>query len=1015
MARRGKGRGHRRGKGSSRRFSQRRPSNKQVGDGLFEAKIVVEPPNPENPLSGLKKEHIGHFLINDVERDLIQINRQRDGLKRLQDLEASFNNVHDWIFNISKARPGLKDPPALEHPALAPLNEEQEWAVRAALNAPDVFLIQGPPGTGKTTVIAEIINQATENGQRVLLASQSNLAVDNALSRLARTPNVRPIRRYSASAEVDPEAEKFLESNVIREFFVPSIHRHCETVHNKSETLRRGRDAIQACNLELPQVKSEWRIQQNRLNELNADRDHLLERSQGVEQRLATIQRQIDLLHQADILNQDGRPESIDGGMTSVLGMDVSEIHKLSMMNEQQLELRNLSELLTHLNKRPTGGTLDPALLRLQEEMKASAASEDYVRAAELKLELERMMEEQQLDSGDWARWTRDLSRLLNSDEYAPLAELGRSLKMPDNFEDIVNDEMGIIHNRIQSLSENVTSLETEVSQLRQQITFNIASQKDALQKELSDTEGLVTQVQDELKISEEKKKAPRRRMDDAQNRWHQLLDEMPSEIVSDEDLDIAGSDPDALIESAGRWLSERKDEIDADDKWREIRADWLKDLENPKDTTLRDLEEMYHRMVNVEGVTTSYSGRYAWFKEHIQNPYDFVIIDEISKATPPEILLPLLLGRKAILVGDHRQLPPTFKRPRSMEEVSAGEMVEHDDRFEKYQKMVTSALFAEHFKEADSTLKCTLRVQYRMHEQIMRCTNEFYEGKLTCGLSEDKQQELKQHGFTIVKRDAGGTARMPGTELITPNQHLVWIDSTFDRNGHYCSEHSPETTTSRRNEREVRIARRLIEDFDEQIRLRKEEVPEEEWITDYMLRHLDHEARLPVGFITFYADQKNAFREIANEGDSWARMRSRWPNLTIRADTVDRFQGGERPVIIVSMVVSPTIDKNQREAFERKVANYFLSPNKILKKGGWNDGGIPRTSTSFVRSPERINVAFSRAQNLLIILGNRYTLHKVDNVRIERDNGEISKKPMYKQIQHVIGEGGMVDGRDLL
>ena len=123
------------------------------------------------------------------------------------------------------------------------------------------------------------------------------------------------------------------------------------------------------------------------------------------------------------------------------------------------------------------------------------------------------------------------------------------------------------------------------------------------------------------------------------------------------------------------------------------IRADWLKDLENPKRTTLRDLEEMYHRMVNVEGVTTSYAGRYAWFKEHIQNPYDYVIIDEISKATPPEILLPLLLGRKAILVGDHRQLPPTFKRPRSREEGSAEEMAQHDDRFKKYERMVTSEL----------------------------------------------------------------------------------------------------------------------------------------------------------------------------------------------------------------------------------------------------------------------------------------------------------------------------------
>ena len=63
---------------------------------------------------------------------------------------------------------GLKEPPALEHPPLVPLNDEQEIAVRAALNAPDVYLIQGPTCTGKTTVIAEIINQATESGLRGL-------------------------------------------------------------------------------------------------------------------------------------------------------------------------------------------------------------------------------------------------------------------------------------------------------------------------------------------------------------------------------------------------------------------------------------------------------------------------------------------------------------------------------------------------------------------------------------------------------------------------------------------------------------------------------------------------------------------------------------------------------------------------------------------------------------------------------------------------------------------------------
>ena len=62
------------------------------------------------------------------------------------------------------------------------------------LQAPDLCLIQGPPGTGKTTVIAEAIFQFVRQGDRVLVASQSNDAVDNALERLADTPEIRAIR-----------------------------------------------------------------------------------------------------------------------------------------------------------------------------------------------------------------------------------------------------------------------------------------------------------------------------------------------------------------------------------------------------------------------------------------------------------------------------------------------------------------------------------------------------------------------------------------------------------------------------------------------------------------------------------------------------------------------------------------------------------------------------------------------------------------------------------------------------
>ena len=243
-------------------------------DGMVDFFLRVLPPVEEDLSIGLKDDAVGCFLINDVSRDLIQIDRQREGIKRLQELEAD-NNVHDWLFDINKAVKNPRNLPPLEHEPLSPMNEEQERAVRGALAAPDVFLIQGPPGTGKTTVIAEIINQATESGERVLLASQSNLAVDNALGRFANTPNIRPIRRYAQSAEVDPEAEKFLEGNVIKDFFIPSIRQHSEIEQAESEHLLAAKLAITEAQQALPLAIAEIEYEANNLKLLQDEKERL--------------------------------------------------------------------------------------------------------------------------------------------------------------------------------------------------------------------------------------------------------------------------------------------------------------------------------------------------------------------------------------------------------------------------------------------------------------------------------------------------------------------------------------------------------------------------------------------------------------------------------------------------------------------------------------------------------------------------------------------------------------------
>ena len=66
------------------------------------------------------------------------------------------------------------------------LDPSKRDVVRHALGSQDLLLVEGPPGTGKTTVIAEIVQQTLRRSPRarILIVSQTHIAIDNALHRL---------------------------------------------------------------------------------------------------------------------------------------------------------------------------------------------------------------------------------------------------------------------------------------------------------------------------------------------------------------------------------------------------------------------------------------------------------------------------------------------------------------------------------------------------------------------------------------------------------------------------------------------------------------------------------------------------------------------------------------------------------------------------------------------------------------------------------------------------------------
>ena len=84
-------------------------------------------------------------------------------------------------------------PPGVEVRFINPgIDEDKKVAVIAAMASPPLLLVEGPPGTGKTTFITELVLQTlrANPNARVLLTSQTHVALDNSLERISAQADV---------------------------------------------------------------------------------------------------------------------------------------------------------------------------------------------------------------------------------------------------------------------------------------------------------------------------------------------------------------------------------------------------------------------------------------------------------------------------------------------------------------------------------------------------------------------------------------------------------------------------------------------------------------------------------------------------------------------------------------------------------------------------------------------------------------------------------------------------------
>ena len=905
------------------------------------------------------------FLALSAIGDFVLIRRFQQAIEQLERDQCYSPNLAMWLFNVRCARTPENDDVVINkwlNPKIEK-NENQKEAVYKMLKAPDLCLIQGPPGTGKTTVIAEAIYQFVCKGNRVLIASQSNDAVDNALERLIDSPEIRAIRlgqkgRRKRKSE-DSNTSKFAEDEALKYYYralSTQISKNCLDLWNSLESNAVQydtdiRDAslfyedIANLNDVLSNLNQQQDKEKKKFNLLTEELENANDRNTKIEEDK----------HQYSLAE-----ECLKGNSDSQFYLSD---YVLKIFEE------NLNELIDDTIKK--GIFLTPGKLNL--DIIGLGTEQAYVYKISKNLKTikglyEKIKNAKGKDSSNNGEVIILESQLVevkeklldNIDDTDAIAEYRKKiktlqkkideLKFSSSIISISNIERAILHKDVISEIESGNTdkwfkiFEELIKKWKQALDITLISTKktiDSLDK---------VDVSDIIKKREISQNDINKIKSDIEETENQLRSKKETLLKLREKYGIEAISANDIIE----YIKLQKDKnIELLNEQRITRNNWEKTIRSFKerlddvDSFKYDQEhyqQIYINACNVVGISCTDNMRN--LSDNGYNDFDVVIIDEVSKATPPELLIPLMKARKAILVGDHRQLPPMFKEhEESYKEItinqdSIPEEIRDlltQENFRRFKKMVTSSLFKDYFEQADEGIKHSLLVQYRMHTDIMDIINRFYEHHLSCGNSEAIEKLEKNHNLTIKGID--------GSTFIKPEIHAYWIDSSSTPNNKPIYEIRPNNSTSNYNILEKYIVIELLKKIADA----------------YKEQGYNKNNQKTVGVISFYQMQVNEIREAFRN----AKKTYDFSAINVDINTVDRFQGKEKNIIITSLVRN-----NEKGRASKHVVAF-----------------------------ERINVAFSRAQELLFIVGAK---HMYENQAVQLPNMDMpgfKTAPVYKNI----------------
>lgn len=136
-------------------------------------------------------------LLLDYRASRQAIKRQRQALDALRNGRSVQKNLKALLLDPDGSKPPIStQPPEFINEGL---DEAKKGAVEKVIGIADFLVVEGPPGTGKTTFITEAVLQIlrVNASARILIASQTHVALDNVLENLQGSLNGERVIRIA--------------------------------------------------------------------------------------------------------------------------------------------------------------------------------------------------------------------------------------------------------------------------------------------------------------------------------------------------------------------------------------------------------------------------------------------------------------------------------------------------------------------------------------------------------------------------------------------------------------------------------------------------------------------------------------------------------------------------------------------------------------------------------------------------------------------------------------------------